>query len=62
MLYWSNESRDKAAATGYRTDWLSHFLLDRAGIRWKNERLDRSLSSEHYRWTAPDSKKRFEGK
>lgn len=62
MLYWSNESRDKAAATGYRTDWLSHFLLDRAGIRWKNERLDRSLSSERYRWTAPDSKKRFEGK
>lgn len=62
MLYWSTDEQSSASTTGYRADWLSDFLLDRAGIRWKNERSDRSLTSATYRWTDPASKKRFQAK
>ena len=62
MLYWSTDEQSSASTKGYRADWLSDFLLDRAGIRWKNERSDRSLTSATYRWTDPASKKRFQAK
>lgn len=51
---------DRIPKQSFRSDWLSYTLLDAAGIRWKEEVLERSVFRPDYLWLAPASKQRFE--
>lgn len=49
----------KAAERPFRADWTDSLLLDAAEIRWKGERPHESLLNPDYRWSEPESRRRF---